>query len=729
MKKILFSISACLFVCHVFGQVQMNLPVTFDDPTFDYSVVGFGGSEASTIEADPTDAANMVAKVIKSGTAQTWAGTTLTNSNNEGFSAAIPFDATHTTMTVRVWSPDAGIPVRLKVEDWMDNTHSVETDAYTTLAGEWETLTFNFANEGAGTAPINLSYYYNKASIFFNYNVAGEITGEKTYYFDDVMMGGETIAQVYDVTFSVDMTNVTDPFTTPAVNGTFNGWCGACIELSDIDGNGVWEVTVPLEAGSYEYKFTTDGWNDQEFLTPGIPCTVTNFGNTNRSLSVTDNAVLPTVCWESCNACGAVVSTYDVTFRVDMNGQTGFTTPEVNGTFNGWCGGCAPMSDTDGDNVWELTIALEAGSYEFKYAYDSWAGSEQLSAGACTVNNGGNINRTLTVEADTDLGTVCWASCNACDVVVSTYDVTFRVDMTNVTDAFITPEVNGTFNEWCGGCAPMSDTDGDNIWELTIALEPGTYEFKYAYDAWAGQESLVPGLPCTITASGYTNRLIEVSSDLDLGVVCWAACTSCENANGPYDVTFKVDMSQYSGTYTTPEVNGTFNDWCGNCAPMTDTDGDNIWEITIPLFGGEYNYKFSYDDWTGQEALTDGSACTTTIDGYTNRYIMVEAATELTAVCWESCEACSVSVAESKLESALVYPNPANNELTIQLPATKHQSTEVRLYAITGQLVYKANATSNGVQIIPTANLSEGMYEVQISNANHTFRHKVMIQH
>ena len=31
-------------------------------------------------------------------------------------------------MTVRVWSPDAGIPVRLKVEDIADCAKSVETD-------------------------------------------------------------------------------------------------------------------------------------------------------------------------------------------------------------------------------------------------------------------------------------------------------------------------------------------------------------------------------------------------------------------------------------------------------------------------------------------------------------------------------------------------------------------------------------------------------------------------
>ncbi|MBK7442888.1 MAG: hypothetical protein IPI65_15550 [Bacteroidetes bacterium] len=34
----------------------------------------------------------------------------------------------------------------------------------------------------------------------------------------------------------------------------------------------------------------------------------------------------------------------------------GFTTPEVNGSFNGWCGGCNPLSDPDGDGIWSTTL-------------------------------------------------------------------------------------------------------------------------------------------------------------------------------------------------------------------------------------------------------------------------------------------------------------------------------------------------------------------------------------
>ncbi len=175
---------------------QMNLPVTFDVSTVNYGLVGFGGAEVSTIETDPTPSANKVAKVIKSATAELWAGTTVTavtSGVQTGFSSRVPFTATDKKMTVRVWSPDAGIKVRLKVEDFMDATKSVETEATTTVANAWETLTFDFANQATGTAALNLAFNYNKASIFFNFGVTGAVAGAKTYYFDDMKFVNGTL--------------------------------------------------------------------------------------------------------------------------------------------------------------------------------------------------------------------------------------------------------------------------------------------------------------------------------------------------------------------------------------------------------------------------------------------------------------------------------------------------------------------------------------------------------
>jgi hypothetical protein len=163
--------------------------ITFDSPSLTYKLTGFGGAEDSQVVIDPRSATNKVARVNRSNTAETWAGTTVSPFGNLT-AGTIPLTATDTRMTVRVYSPDAGIPVRLKVEDAANGSRSVETETRTTVANAWETLTFNFANPAPGTPALNPAYTYNKVSIFFNFGVAGAASGAKTYYFDDVTFIG-----------------------------------------------------------------------------------------------------------------------------------------------------------------------------------------------------------------------------------------------------------------------------------------------------------------------------------------------------------------------------------------------------------------------------------------------------------------------------------------------------------------------------------------------------------
>jgi hypothetical protein len=169
---------------------------TLDEPTA--AVVGFEGCWDSTLVADPAGGTNKVGRVVKPGSGVPfYCGTTVVTVANGGFQP-IAFTGSATTMTVRVWSPDVGIPVRLKVEDIADPTKSVETEATTTSVG-WQTLTFNFANASSGTPVLNLATTYNKATIFFNF---GSVGSGKTYYFDDVTFvtgtGTDTVLVTFD---------------------------------------------------------------------------------------------------------------------------------------------------------------------------------------------------------------------------------------------------------------------------------------------------------------------------------------------------------------------------------------------------------------------------------------------------------------------------------------------------------------------------------------------------
>jgi hypothetical protein len=153
------------------------------------TLTGFGGSEDATVVNDPTDATNKVARVVKSATAEVWAGATVSICANQAV-PTLPFTTTLTTLTARVWSPAAGVPVRLKVENASDPSKSIETEATTTTANTWQTLNFNFANPVAGTAAFNAATTYNKVSVFFNFGTGGAATGARTYYLDDLAFRG-----------------------------------------------------------------------------------------------------------------------------------------------------------------------------------------------------------------------------------------------------------------------------------------------------------------------------------------------------------------------------------------------------------------------------------------------------------------------------------------------------------------------------------------------------------
>lgn len=173
-----------------FGGEQIDFPVDFESTTINYTTIDFGGNVSSLV-IDPEDNENHVIQAIKTDQAATWAGTTIGTA--AGFETNIPLQLTDSKMTVRVWSPEAGAPIRLKVEDSSDATHTCETETLTTTSQQWETLVFDFNNQAPGTESLavglSMGWTYNKASIFFNFGTEGSDAGEMTYYFDDVNFG------------------------------------------------------------------------------------------------------------------------------------------------------------------------------------------------------------------------------------------------------------------------------------------------------------------------------------------------------------------------------------------------------------------------------------------------------------------------------------------------------------------------------------------------------------
>jgi hypothetical protein len=81
-------------------------------------------------------------------------------------------------------------------------------------------------------------------------------------------------------------------------------------------------------------------------------------------------------------------------------------------------------------------------------------------------------------------------------VVMHAVNVTFRVDMTNQTVHPSGVHIAGAFQGWNPSGTPMSDSDMDNIWEVTLDVTANTF-FEYKFlngNFWGADEG--SGLGC-----------------------------------------------------------------------------------------------------------------------------------------------------------------------------------------------------------------------------------------
>ena len=495
-------------------------------------------------------------------------------------------------------------------------------------------------------------------------------------------------------TFNVDMTCAPEGFTDVFVTGPWCGWCANDVynTMTDDDGDGIYSVTVADLTGTVEYKYAINGFDDQENLindmVDGATCApVTDFsGYANRTTEAnsTTNDAYGT-CDGTCND-AAPADQVDVTFQVDLNDYSGaYGTVNLNGSFNGWCGACAAMTDANADGVYDLTISLAPGTYEYKFTLDGWTAQEEFTDGdPCTSTIDGFVNRTVDITAAATLPVVCYNSCDACDGSgggdngggdngggTDPTTTTFNVDMSCATAAGAmtngTTEITEVFvtGPWCGWCSAdgynvLTDADGDGIFTVEIADLTGTVEYKYGVNAFADQEQLVDdmvdGASCAPVTdfAGYANRQTEAGSTAN---DVFGSCSACDDNGGgtdPTTTTFNVDMSCATEAGATlngaTEITEVFvtGPWCGWCAAdgynvLTDADGDGIFSVEIADLTGDVEYKYGINGFDDQEQLVDdmvdGGTCApiTDFSGYANRQI---AAGSTADDVFGSCSAC-----------------------------------------------------------------------------------------
>jgi hypothetical protein len=408
-----------------------------------------------------------------------------------------------------------------------------------------------------------------------------------------------------------------------------------------------------------------------------------------------------------------------VTFVVDMRGYTGatYTGVFVNGQYNNWCGSCNPMSDPENDSVWTVTLPITADSTEYKFTLDGWNGQENLTAGsACTKTTGTFTNRFTKLLGDTILTGVCWQSCASCAGVKY---ATWQVNMSNQTVDSTGVFIAGGTGMGVPGNHPMAMIPGTSRYTKTLRKSIG-WSSDFAFlngncPSWGCKENLA-GKPCAV--GPYSDRgMSAMNSDFRLRT-CFGECTtdgSCPAPATTQNITFQVDMTGTTG-FTNLYVSGQFNSWSGNANQLTDPDGNNVFTATLPLLAGQWEYKFSMDNWASSEQLdplTSDSTCTLTTGGFTNRVLQSVSGqnTTLPVVCYASCLACGAdaSMAEGLLAVRL-FPNPAQGYFVVE--SASSEAMRVEVCNLMGQVV-NVTESSNGVARITTAGWAPAVYFVR----------------
>lgn len=153
--------------------VPLAFPITFETGGVDYDFENFQGAATTVINNPHIGTANPSAKVaqfFKPVNAQVWAGSFLTMTDPIDFT-------TNKIIKVKVWSPTAGTPIIVKFEN-MAGTNNIERVVSTSVANQWEEMTFNFND-------IVSANNYRKIVIFFG---AGQPGTGANYYFDDIKL-------------------------------------------------------------------------------------------------------------------------------------------------------------------------------------------------------------------------------------------------------------------------------------------------------------------------------------------------------------------------------------------------------------------------------------------------------------------------------------------------------------------------------------------------------------
>jgi 1,4-alpha-glucan branching enzyme len=169
----------------------------------------------------------------------------------------------------------------------------------------------------------------------------------------------------------------------------------------------------------------------------------------------------------------------------------------------------------------------------------------------------------------------------------------------------------GNFNSWSTTADPLTGPDADGRWTITKTLAPGEYQYKFVVNSGTWKED--PANPGSVDdGMGGKNSALTVMADgsVKLAAPPRAGATSGGSTTGagasggmgghaPKKMEGGYEFAFAAKGATSVALAGDFNGWSTSANPLSDSDGDGVWTLVMPLSAGDHQYKFVVNgsDW------------------------------------------------------------------------------------------------------------------------------------
>lgn len=265
-------------------------------------------------------------------------------------------------------------------------------------------------------------------------------------------------------------------------------------------------------------------------------------------------------------------------------------------TAAGWDATSANQMHYDGDGIYSLLAEALSGPRIFKVAEANWntpnlGGAIAFNIGdSATLAQGSNDNLSMSLAANKTLRFVLDAASSTTAPTLSVIDP----DTFGATAVYLRGEV--TASGWGADAGNQVVYEGDSIYALSVAMTPGTYQFKVASSDWStfnlgAAADVTLGQDVTLTQGSNDNLHITIAT---AGTYRFEVDT--RNAAAPKLRVYVDDIFAATPVYVRGDI--TASGWNADAGNLMTYAGAGRYTLTTNIAAGSYVFKLAETNWS-----------------------------------------------------------------------------------------------------------------------------------